>query len=600
MQKALTKIIVLDEFTKNQIAAGEVVERPFSVVKELAENSLDAGARRIMVELDQGGLASIAVTDDGCGMVEEDLTLAFARHATSKIKCASDLNRVFTLGFRGEAIPSIAAVSRMDFTSRTADVLNGTSLEVVEGVIRNRSAAGCPPGSTVTVRDLFFNTPVRKKSMRSPSIEGSLCHEVISHMALARPNVSFELKNNGRRSFYSPGTGNLIDAIIAVYGVNQAREMIPVNNTARNITLQGFAGKPSLSRSNRSHINIIINGRYVLCQAAAGAAEEAYRTLLPAGRKPVVILSLAIPPELIDVNVHPSKLEVRLIEENETVRQIADILRETLLAKTIIPTKLFDKRVKFPGPDACQIDLPIEAPEPVSKEQIVPGAASPKMDFTAADDQPAAINCTREKAAEGPADYQPAQRLLPELNAIGQIGLTYILAEGIAGLYILDQHAAHEKILYEHYLLNEDNQPSQGLLLPATLELDSRETAILTERIIWFNRAGFVLEYFGGGTFLVRGVPPGFIPGQEENFFRDLLEYLREKGAGSSYDEFSRQIASSMACRNAVKAGERLTGQAMDALIKRLSNVKNPFTCPHGRPTVIHLSFKDLEKRFKR
>ncbi|MDD4335622.1 MAG: DNA mismatch repair endonuclease MutL, partial [Desulfotomaculaceae bacterium] len=596
----MTTIIILDEFTKNQIAAGEVVERPLSVVKELVENSLDAGARRIMVELDEGGLASITVTDNGCGMGEKDLALAFERHATSKIKCASDLNRIRTLGFRGEAIPSIAAVSRLIFTSKTADVLNGTRIEAVEGVIISRSTAGCPPGSTVVVKDLFFNIPVRKKTMKSPSIEGSLCHEIISHVALARPDVSFELKNKRRRSFYSPGTGSPIDAIIAVYGVNQARQMIPVDGAGRGITLQGFIGKPSLSRSNRNHINVIINGRYVHCPAAAGAVEEAYRTLLPLGRKPVVVLNLIVPPELIDVNVHPSKLEVRLIEEDETVRQIISILRETLLAKTVIPAKLFDKGKKSARLDSYQKNLFTAALEPIQKDNIAGSVAdaATKPYLQVIYNKPAVISHMTEKAVAESADYIKAERLLPELNVIGQIGLTYILAEGQGGLYILDQHAAHERVLYEYYQAIDGDRPSQGLLLPVTLELDCREVAILTERIFWFNRAGFVLEYFGGSTFLLRGIPPGFALGREENFFHDMLKYLREKGVGASYDEFFRQIASSMACRNAVKAGDKVTQSAMDALVKRLSGVENPYTCPHGRPTVIHLSLTDLEKKF--
>lgn len=593
----MTKIIILDEFTKKQIAAGEVVERPLSVVKELVENSLDAGARRIVVELDEGGLASITVTDNGCGMGEEDLLLAFERHATSKIKCASDLSRIVTLGFRGEAIPSIAAVSRVEFTSRTADALIGTRVEAVEGSIINRAAAGCPTGSTVVVRDLFFNTPVRKKTMKSPSIEGSLCGEVISHMALARPDVSFEMKNKDRRSFYSPGTGSPADAIIAVYGVNTAREMIPVNGKASGITIKGFMGKPSLTRSTRDHINIIVNGRYVHCPALAGAVEEAYRTLLPHGRKPVAVLYLTIAPEMLDVNVHPSKLEVRLLEEKEAVMQVTRTLRETLLAKTVIPAKLLNTGKKTAGRDLHQSLF--AASGHLIKENISFVKAAGKSEFHGSYYKPETAKHERENAGEEAEDYAN-EKVLPALSAVGQIGLTYMLAEGEEGLYILDQHAAHERVLYEGYLANKSESPSQTLLLPATLELDYREAAVLTERIFWFNQAGFVLEYFGGNTFLIRGTPPGFVPGQEKEFFDDMLEYLRERGAGASYDEFFRRLASSMACRNAVKAGEKLSQSSMDALLSRLAVTENPYTCPHGRPTIIHLSFADLEKKFKR
>jgi DNA mismatch repair protein MutL len=595
----LAKIIILDEFTKNQIAAGEVVERPFSAVKELLENSLDAGASRIMVELDEGGLASVTVADNGCGMNEEDLLLAFERHATSKIRCASDLNRIVTLGFRGEAIPSIAAVSRIEITTRTGDTLNGTRVEAVEGRIINRAAAGCPPGTTVVVRDLFFNTPVRKKTMKSISIEGALCSEIITHLALARPDVSFELKTKSRRSFYSPGSGDLMDAVIAVYGINQAREMIPVNSSGESLALKGFIGKPSLSRSSRNHINVIINGRYVHCPAVAGAVEEAYRTLLPHGRRPVAVLSLTVAPELLDVNIHPSKLEVRLLEEQEAVKHVSRALRETLLIKTVIPSNLIDTGRKNAGRDLLQ-NLFAAAPVLLKTEEIISSDPAPKSVICENHDQSAAKSHEPENAGEEKEEYINVGQSLPELSAVGQIGLTYILAEGEEGLYIMDQHAAHERILYEENLEGFTEKPSQCLLLPVTLELDYRETAILTQRIFWFNRAGFVIECFGGNTFLLRGSPPGFAPGREKEFFTDILEYFQEKGAGASYDEFSQTLASAMACRNAVKAGEKLPLSSMDALCRRLAGTENPFTCPHGRPTIIHLPFADLEKKFKR
>jgi DNA mismatch repair protein MutL len=595
----LANIIILDEFTKNQIAAGEVVERPFSVVKELLENSLDAGAGRVMLELDEGGLAAISVADNGSGMSEEDLLLALERHATSKIKCASDLSRIVTLGFRGEAIPSIAAVSRMEITTRTSDVLNGNRVEAVEGRIIKKSAVGCPPGTTVVVRDLFFNTPVRKKTMKSSSIEGALCGEMISHMALARPDVSFELKSKNRRSFYSPGSGNLMDAVIAVYGINQAREMIPVNSRGESLALKGYIGKPSLSRSNRNHINVIINGRYVHCPAIAAAVEEAYRTLLPHGRRPVAILSLTIAPELLDVNIHPSKLEIRLLKEKEAVMHVSRALRETLLIKAVIPSHLIDTGRKNTTRDLRQ-NLFAAAPASLRTEETIPFNMAHDPGIRDQPNDSAPSSRETEYTGEEAAAYLSAEKNMPELSVVGQIGLTYILAEGAEGLYIMDQHAAHERILYEDNLAYEANLPSQCLLLPVTLELDYREAAFLTQRIFWFNRAGFIIEYFGGNTFLLRGAPPGFAPGQEKEFFADILEYFQEKGAGASFDEFSKTLAAAMACRGAVKAGEKLPQSSMDALCRRLAGTENPFTCPHGRPTVIHLSFADLEKKFKR
>jgi DNA mismatch repair protein MutL len=390
-----------------------------------------------------------------------------------------------------------------------------------------------------------------------------------------------------------------MDAVIAVYGINQAREMIPVNSRGEGLALKGYIGKPSLSRSNRSHINIIINGRYVHCPAVAAAVEEAYRTLLPHGRRPVAVLSLTIASELLDINIHPSKLEIRLLKEKEAVTHISRAIRETLLIKTVIPSTLIDTGGKNTTRDLRQ-NLFVAAPAPLRTEETIPFdmVHEPGIHEHHDDDEP--LSRETEHTGEEAADCLSAEKNMPELSVVGQIGLTYILAEGAKGLYIVDQHAAHERILYEDNLAHETNLPSQCLLLPVTLELDYREAAFLTQRIFWFNRAGFIIEYFGGNSFLLRGVPPGFAPGQEKEFFADILEYFQEKGAGASFDEFSKTLAAAMACRSAVKAGEKLTQSSMDALCSRLAATENPYTCPHGRPTIIHLSFTDLEKKFKR
>lgn len=605
----MANIIILDELTTNQIAAGEVVERPVSVVKELVENSLDAGAGRITVDLEEGGLSAITVVDNGCGMSEEDLLLAFERHATSKISSASDLSRIVTLGFRGEAIPSIAAVSRMTFTTRVHEALNGNRVEVEGGSLAAVVPAGCPPGSTVVVKDLFFNTPVRKKTMKSPSVEGSLCGEMISRLALARPDVSFELRSNGKRVFYSPGSGSLMDSVISVYGTHQAREMIPVNAAENKIAIKGFTGKPSLSRSSRSHIITIINGRYVHCAAVKGAVEEAYRTLLPSGRRPVAVLSLTIAPETLDVNVHPAKLEVRLLEEREVAALVTRSLRDVLRVRGVIPS------INSYQPQAGQkgklyslstTQVPINnntgkrpAESKTKKEEL----KDENQTFIKQFKSPGAI--TADKAVvEEKGKYvnikENIKENFPVLNVLAQLNPTYILAEGDDGLYIVDQHAAHERVLYEEYLAAEGDKPSQCLLLPVTLELDYREVAILSERVFWFNEAGFVIEHFGGNTFLLRGVPPYFPASQVKEFLLDVLDYFREKGPGASRIEFFNYLASAMACRNAVKAGDRLAQSSMESLINRLAKTANPYTCPHGRPTITHLSYEDLKKRFKR
>ncbi len=607
----MTKINVLDEFTANQIAAGEVVERPASVVKELIENALDAGAGRIVAELENGGFTAITVSDDGMGMVEEDLILALSRHATSKINSAADLSCVTTLGFRGEALPSIAAVSKMHITTRTRDILTGSILEAEAGKIISVSPAGCPPGTTVTVKDLFFNTPARRKSMKSTSTEGASCGDIISHLALARPEVSFELRAKGRRVFNSPGTGNLLDAVTAVYGAKLGREMISVNAGTKTIAVRGLLGKPALNRSTRSHITIIINGRYVRCPAVSTAVEEAYRTFLPQGRRPVVVISLSISPELLDVNVHPTKLEVRLLEEERVSGLVIDIVRNTLKNNNIIPSSLHKNSEKIVSlPDNARKTLPIE-PEQAKinfEEAYYSPVDSVKNGNTGK--LPVDLNQLHDSgfqergnlgtAGEEKAEYSGGDKLLPELSVIAQLPPTYILAGGAEGLYIIDQHAAHERILYEEFLDGFKEVSGQYLLIPVTLELDYREAAILTDKIVWLNSGGFIIEHFGGNTFLLRGVPSCFPAGYEKELFLDILDYIKERGTGVSRIEVFDRLASSIACRNAIKAGEKLSRPSMDALLKRLARTENPYTCPHGRPTIIHLSYRDLEARFGR
>jgi DNA mismatch repair protein MutL len=606
----MAKVKILDEFTANQIAAGEVVERPASVIKELIENALDAGAGRIVAEFVNAGFAAITVSDNGIGMKEEDLIKALSRHATSKINSAADLNCITTLGFRGEALPSIAAVSRMCIKTRTRDVLSGSMLEAEAGKLISVSPAGCPPGTTVTVKDLFFNTPARRKSMKSTLTEGAACGDVVSRLALAHPEVSFELRSKGRCIFNSSGTGNLLDVVTAVYGTGLGRQMITVNNETENISVRGLLGKPALNRSTRSHITIIINGRYVRCPAVTNAVEEAYRTFLPQGRKPVVVISLTILPEWLDVNVHPTKLEVRLLEEEAISRLIIDIVRKTLKNKNIIPATFHEDFKKNIPPDDVLKTFSLEP------EQA-------KINFEKSDYSPAG---SVENGSTGELPVAPEQlhepgfadcynwdgtgrekivchggeELLPELNVIAQLPPTYILASGVEGLYILDQHAAHERILYEELLNGFEKVPGQYLLVPVTLELDYREAAVLTDKIIWLNSSGFIIEHFGGNTFLLRGVPPGIPAGYERELFLDTLDYIKERGTGVSRIGIFDRLALSVACRNAVKSGEKLSRPSMEVLLQRLARTENPYTCPHGRPTIIHLSYGDLEARFGR
>ncbi|OPY58038.1 MAG: DNA mismatch repair protein MutL [Pelotomaculum sp. PtaU1.Bin035] len=591
-------IVILDEFTAGQIAAGEVVERPVSAVKELVENALDAGASTVTVDLAQGGLAGITVSDDGCGMTSEDVQLAFQRHATSKIRSASDLCRVTTLGFRGEALPSIAAVAKVTMITRVSGSVMGTRVDVQGGALVAAVPAGCPSGTAVEVKELFYNTPARRKAVKSPATEGALCGELVSRMALARPGVRFELKTRGRRVFYAPGTGRLIDAIASVYGPRQGKEMVAVSAGEGGLSVKGYAGKPSLSRSSRSHLTIIINHRYVRCPAVAAAIEEAYRTLLPQGRRPVAVLSLTVAPEQLDVNVHPAKLEVRLLEEERVAGLVAIALKDALRGRSVIPPAAVERRRKSSSPGPAKVSF-TQVPSLFSSEPGEPDGRviAPPADkiLNSGPDNPLLF----ETAGEEPSEYRSVAKKFPFLTPLAQLPPTYILAGGEDGLYIIDQHAAHERVLYEEYLAGK-GKCSQCLLIPVTLELECGETPVLSELVLWFTDAGFIIEHFGGNTFLLRGAPSYLPAGMEKELFLDMVDYFKEKGSAPGRVEFFERMASSIACRGAVKAGEKMSASAMEALLQRLAQAENPYTCPHGRPTIIHLSSRDLETRFKR
>ncbi len=610
----MPSIKILDSLTANQIAAGEVVEKPFSVVKELVENSIDARAERIVVNLEEGGLAAVSVSDDGYGMNREDLLLAFQRHATSKITHASDLSRIATLGFRGEALPSIASISRVIVTTRTRDVLKGNRAVVEGGKIVDVAPVGCPGGTTILVKDLFYNTPARRKAMKSPSTEGSLCGELVSRLALARPDLSFELKIKGRRVFYAPGSGHLLDSVTAVYGAQLAKQMLSVNFAEKGLILTGLTGKPSLSRSTRSHITLIINDRYVRCPVIATAVEEAYHSLLPQGRRPVTVLALRVEPEFLDVNIHPAKLEVRLLEEEQIAALVTRALLETLRAKEIIPEARAARPALESGKqDEEQVELDLR---PQQHAGVPPFRDTVFRDKDKTEYETAGSGLSLEPANKGTVEHLPAKdraraggefagRLnaeneLPVLKALAHLHPVYILASGQEGLYIVDQHAAHERILYEGYLAQREQKESQCLLLPVMLELDYRDAAVLADHVIWFTDAGFIIEHFGGHSFRLRGVPASFPAGEEKSIFLDLLDYFRERGQGLDRVEFHHRLAASMACRSAVKGGERLSIASMDALLESLAQTRNPYTCPHGRPTVIHMSYREMENRFKR
>lgn len=583
-------IKVLDEQTANKIAAGEVVERPYSLVKELVENALDAGATRITIHIKDGGTSSVTVKDNGCGIEPEDAALAFLRHATSKISGVEDLFRISTLGFRGEALASIAAVAKVTMSTRTPYNDAGTKIVVTGGNIIANEPVGCPVGTSITVENLFYNTPARKKHLKSPAAETAAISDLVSRLALSRPEVNFKLISHNRTLLETPGNGKLIDTIAAVIGINVAKKMIPVEGQGPGIFIGGYVSKPELNRATRTQQTILINGRYVKSKPISDALQQSYHTLLPSSRHPLAVLDLEIDLAMVDVNVHPTKMEVRISHEQDLCKLLITTVKRALRTQVVIP-QVESPPLPLRQSETKQQSLPesnFELPKEQMELNIKPLPVEQQPMIGQASHYPTTLQ-------EPPVAYSEKAEVdaFPPLLPLGQLLPLYILAQGPEGLYIIDQHAAHERVLYEKYLAQQDKeQDSQLLLVPVVIELNNRENQILTEQIISFRQVGFLIEHFGGNNYLLRGVPSGFPPGEEAQFFFDMLD--------GNTDRFHEKLAAGLACRAAIKAGQKLTVKEMEALINQMKELQNPYTCPHGRPTVIQLSFDELNKRFKR
>lgn len=615
------RINVLDELTANQIAAGEVVERPASVVKELVENAIDAGSTLIEVDIQDGGINSICITDNGAGLEKDDVPLAFQRHATSKIRVTEDLNVIATLGFRGEALPSIAAVAEVEMITRQAGDTEGIRIVIKGGEVLQHRETGCPAGTSVRVTDLFYNTPARLKHLKSATVEGSHCGDTVTRLALAHPEIAFRFRHNDRDVFRTSGSGDLRDTIASLFGVSFSREMVTVAGSDGDFAFRGFLGKPQVSRSNRQQQYIFVNGRYIRSRIISDAVEKGYHTMLMTGRRPVFVLDLAVDPSLVDVNIHPTKLEVRFQREKELASLITGTVRSALLQQSLIPKD-----------NVTQQDMkPVEEKLPAKgRDEYL----QDRLEFknrAGREEEPVKITVVREVAAgyqppiEGPSGIKneprgielPVDRVhtavpvtevepdsnvaFPELIPLGQIDNTYIVAGGDGGLYLVDQHAAHERILYEKFLDRcGDRDFTQELLLPVTMELVHRDAQVLLANIVTFTELGFVIEHFGGDAFLLRGVPGAIKKGEEKKIFLDLLDYFSLYQYKITGKELREHLIISMACKAAIKANQRLAPEETRALLLDLAATTAPFTCPHGRPTVIHMTNYELQKKFKR
>lgn len=556
-------IRVLAPAVAARIAAGEVVERPASVVKELVENALDAGATRITVQVEGGGIALIRVTDDGCGIPAEELPLALARHATSKLGPDGDLSAITTLGFRGEALPSIAAAADLEIVTRVPSAPMGALLRTRDGRREPVRPAAAAVGTTVTVRGLFARQPARRKFLRSPAGEAAQIAQVVSHYVLAYPEVAFALTLDGRRAVVSPGSGDPREAAAAVYGARVAAALLEVHAAEAGVVVRGFVAPPDFARASRAHISLFVNRRWVQHRRLAYAVEAAYETLLMSGRHPLAVIDLSLDPAEVDVNVHPAKAEVRFRAEGEVFRVVQQAVRRTLVEASPVPTA-------WPA-----AHVPAESESGTWREPE-PG--------------------TLPRPVAPPA--VPGRLVLPALRVVGQVAATYVVAEGPAGMYLIDQHAAHERVLYERIRVRRGGPAVvQPLLEPVVFEPTPAQTAALAAYEAELAALGFALEPFGERAVLIRGVPAE-LAGRDA--VRAVAEYLEAVAADSSPSDRAERAMMTLACHAAVRAGKTLTLDEMRELVRLLEACESPQTCPHGRPTMVHVSAAALEREFGR
>jgi len=605
------RIVILDESVVNKIAAGEVVERPASVVKELVENSIDAGATQVAVDLVEGGKKLIRVADDGCGMSAEDAVLALQRHATSKVREADDLVGITTLGFRGEALPSMASVSQLSLATREHSSAEGTQVLVVGGEVTEFGSVGCAPGTRVEVRNLFFNTPARLKFLRTSATERGHCADVVTRAALGYPEIGFRVTHNGQPLLSSPPGSDMLAVMAAVYGKNATRQLIPVELESGGLRIHGFISDPSLSRVNRSYQMFFVNRRYARSRLLGHALNEPYKRALPAGRHPITAIHIDIEPRLVDPNVHPAKIEVRFTREWDVHNLVRQAVEQALAApRPAAPIGLRPEGRRRPGAPE-QRALPTNVPRPL---EPLPGGAPQRSwqprsdaDIAAFRDElrrKAGLTTEPSVAAPPPAveDAAEAWSGLGRLRVIGQAQATYIIAETESEVVLIDQHVASERVLYEHLIKadNERETATQLLVIPATLELAPRETAALEDNIDTLRDLGFEIEQFGGDSYIIRGVPQMLVGHNYEQVLRDMLEELAESKQARELEQRRRRVVTSLACHAAVKAGQTLDEREMAQLVAELGRTQEPTRCPHGRPIVMAISRADLDQHFGR
>jgi len=709
----MARIKLLDEQLSNQIAAGEVVERPSSVIKELVENAIDASSSTIDVSIEEGGLTFIRVVDNGDGIEQEDMLTAFERHATSKISTSSDLFRIASLGFRGEALPSIAAVAKVECISSVESSGLAHRIVVEGGKLTANEPYNAPKGTSLTVRDLFFNTPARLKYMKTVQTELGHISDYMNRIALAHPGIAITLKHNGNVLLRTLGTGDRLQVIAAIYGTSAAKQMLAIDGSDPDYELLGYISKPELTRANRNGITVIVNGRYIKSIACNHALLEGYHTLLPINRAPLAIIEIQMHPALLDVNVHPSKLEVRFSKEQELKSLIETIVREKLgnlrytpgidsikpaerkgaafvqeaisfhmadggisynngQRPSSIASPLSDRtgereatrQASFAAPDVRSTDygalsresvsIPKDAAErlyrkpaglndysdgvkPATKavyefntnasstDQIAAEQENASMlqhssawDSTSVNMEETEVNTSALAAPSNSSEVKPElvsdsstaawsepkqqKPTFPELHWIGQHHGTYIIAQSEDGLYLIDQHAAHERINYEYYFVKfgQPQAASQQLLVPLTMEFTPGDAESLKDLLPYLEQAGVYMEPFGQQTYLVRAYPEWLPKGQEAGVVEEMVDYVLQERKQIDLSKLREEAAIMCSCKASIKANDRMSREEGETLLKRLSACEQPYTCPHGRPIIVHLSTYQLEKMFKR
>lgn len=615
----MSKIRVLPTETANRIAAGEVVERPASVVKELMENSIDADATRIAVKIENGGRKLIQVTDDGCGMDNDDAMLALEPHATSKIKQGFDIDRINTLGFRGEALPSIAGVSRFRLRTREPEASAGIEILVDGGTINDVRECGTPPGTSVTVRNLFYNLPARRKFLRTASTERGHIEEIVLLQSLARPKLGFELNVDSQSVFQMPPGRDLKTRLGMLLGRRAASDMLEVDYKEGEISVSGYIARPGVTRSNRREQRVFINARPASADTLFFALRDAYHTLVMKGRYPPVVLYVDLPPEEVDVNVHPTKREVRFRDGRQVAGVVGAALRKALRGVTgdMVPRNfsgnlssrggkkpLDSGNAPFQSKGGSQNSFSQSAPgSSVQGEKREDGKKEGRLSFESIDKRNGeAISPEQQKAEASESESGESTReLIRSLRIIGTVHKLYLLAESREGLVLIDHHAAHERVLFEKLLQTAESQAarSQPLLMPVTVEFSPADAALLKKNLKSFTSLGFQVEPFGGGSFIIGAVPPQLPRENIEGLMRDLFEELRSIGtAGKAWID-ARQIAQA-ACKKAARAEDILAEPEIKRLLNDLAEAELPYTCPHGRPVMINITWHELERRFGR